>query len=134
MNINDPSNNSTNEFVDSITLQFLSSKQQYNKYLSINNKEKYDEIKEYNDKVKRNMHSIIEITKTYCNDPNTQISSELDEIFEAYSKMCIKHIEMKDLESSNSYNYTNDSSEDMMFDKVDNSFHSFWGHKVIKKK
>ena len=48
--------------------------------------------------------------------------------------MCIKHIEMKDLESSNSYNYTNDSSEDMMFDKVDNSFHSFWGHKVIKKK
>ena len=30
----DSSNNSTNEFIDDITLQFLTNKSQYNKYLS----------------------------------------------------------------------------------------------------
>ena len=40
-------NNSTNEFVDNITLELLMNKSQYNKYVSQKDPEKYIKIKQH---------------------------------------------------------------------------------------
>lgn len=132
----DSSNNTTNEFIDDITLQFLTNKQSYNKYLSNYDKQKYDERNEFKAKILKYTQKILDITNTYLDSPDSQISSELDEVFEVYMKACIKHIEFKDLEKSNAYNHDKDETDDdnVMFGKIDNDFHSFWGGRVVKKK
>ena len=130
----DSSNNSTNEFIDDITLQFLTNKSQYNKYLSNYDKQKFDEINEFKSKINKNAQEILEITKTYMNNPDTQISVELYEAFEIYMKACIKHIEFKNLEKLNAYNYDKTEEVDTMFENIDNDFNSYWGSGVIKKK
>jgi transcription elongation factor GreA-like protein len=130
----DSSNNSTNEFIDDITLQFLTNKSQYNKYLSNYDKQKFDEINEFKSKINKNAQEILEITKTYMNNPDTQISAELYEAFEIYMKACIKHIEFKNLEKLNAYNYDKTEEVDTMFENIDNDFNSYWGSGVIKKK
>ena len=130
----DSSNNSTNEFIDDITLQFLTNKSQYNKYLSNYDKQKFDEINEFKSKINKNTQEILEITKTYMNNPDTQISVELYEAFEIYMKACIKHIEFKNLEKLNAYNYDKTEEVDTVFENIDNDFNSYWGSGVIKKK
>ena len=130
----DSSNNSTNEFIDDITLQFSTNKSQYNKYLSNYDKQKFDEINEFKSKINKNTQEILEITKTYMNNPDTQISVELYEAFEIYMKACIKHIEFKNLEKLNAYNYDKTEEVDTVFENIDNDFNSYWGSGVIKKK
>lgn len=130
----DSSNNSTNEFIDDITLQFLTNKSQYNKYLSNYDKQKFDEINEFKKKINKNKEKILEITKTYMDNPDAQISIELHEAFEIYMKACIKHIDFKNLEKLNAYNYDKTEEVDTIFENVDNNFNSYWGSGVIKKK
>ena len=130
----DSSNNSTNEFIDDITLQFLTNKSQYNKYLSNYDKQKFDEINEFKNKINKNREKILEITKTYMDNPDAQISIELYEAFEIYMKVCIKHIDFKNLEKLNAYNYDKTVEVDTIFENVDNNFNSYWGSGVIKKK
>lgn len=50
--------------------------------------------------------------------------------------MCIKHLELKDLESSNMYYEKSEvfDEDDVMFDKVDSQFHSYWGKSIVNKK
>lgn len=130
----DSSNNSTNEFIDDITLQFLTNKSQYNKYLSNYDKEKFNEINEFKKKINENREKILEITNIYMDNPDTDISIELYEAFEIYMKASIKHIEFKNLEKSNAYNYDKNEEVDTIFENVDNEFNSYWGSGVIKKK
>ena len=47
------SSNNSNEFIDDITLQFLTNKSQYNKYLSNYDKQKFDEINEFKNKINK---------------------------------------------------------------------------------
>ena len=124
---------SQNKFADEASLQFLVNRQQYKKYISANDEIKSREIKIFQDKLDYFKDEIILITKNYCENPDIQLSSELDEIFEAYAKHCIKHLEMKELESKDS-----SDEDDMLFGKINDnkqteSFHSFWGKNVRKK-
>lgn len=123
---------SQNKFADEASLQFLVNRQQYKKYISANDEIKSREIKIFQDKLESFKNEIVAITKDYCENPDIQLSSELDEIFEAYAKHCIKHLEMKELESKDSSH-----EDDMLFGKINHnkpteSFHSFWGKNVRK--
>ena len=124
---------SQNKFADEASLQFLGNRQQYKKYISANDEIKSREIKIFQDNLDYFKDEIILITKNYCENPDIQLSSELDEIFEAYAKRCIKHLEMKELESKDS-----SDEDDMLFGKINDnkpteSVHSFWGKNVRKK-
>ena len=124
---------SNNSFIDDLTLQYLTNKTVYNKCLSTIDESKYNEVKRFHNKINDHKETILEITENYLNNPELQISSDLDNIFETFVKHCIRHIEMKKVESINDYNKNDDP--DMLFEKMEESFdpiHSFWGPGVRK--
>ena len=120
------------EGVDKITLELLMNKSQYNKYLSIKDPSKYEEVQQHLEKVAKYRDRIIQITDEYCENHNTQNSIELDEAFSNYLKSCIKFIEMKELEEQPKYER---DIEDTLFEHCDNPnpMKSFWGKGAIKK-
>ena len=80
--------------LDVLTLQLLSSKKRYNKYLEQAQPDKSKEIQEYHGKIRKHHSKIIEMIEKYLEKPNTQTTTEVDEIIEACFKTLIKHYEM----------------------------------------
>jgi hypothetical protein len=91
---------------------------------------KYDEIQQYLDKVEKYRDQVMKITREYCDNQNTQKSTELDEVFSHYLKSCIRFIEMKELEEEPKYET---EIEDTIFEHCSN-MKSFWGKGAMKKK
>jgi hypothetical protein len=118
--------------VDKITLELLMNKSQYNKYLSIKDPNKFEEVKQHLEKVEKYKDRIMEITNEYCENQNTQNSTELDEAFSNFLKSCIRFIEMKELEEEPKYER---DIEDTMFERCDNPspMKTFWGKGAVKK-
>ena len=134
---------SNNEFIDNITLELLMNKEQYNKYISKKHPEKYENVREFQEKAYKYKYDIINLTKTLLENPEKEISTEINEIFEAYVKKLINFFEMKEVESGNLFTprpYSDDKEDDMMFEKIDeptptpvNNGESLWGKRITKK-
>jgi len=146
------------ESIDKITLELLTNKNSYNKYLSKEDPKKFKEHQEYLEKIKKNKHKILHLSKQFLENPEISFTLEMNEMFSIFAKTCIKYLEMKELETENLYNSGENEKEtedDIMFGKMDkdedeyeenesNSFrldenlklntemNSFWG-KNIKK-
>ena len=141
-----------NSYIDDITLQLISNKSQYNKYLNISNPERNNELQEYYQSVKTHKNDILNILKHYMENPEQQISVDMNNALENFVRSCLKHFELKQAENSNAFyknsdsrtndhmKYNNDEDdEDMLFGQIDDNeqtksqtFHSFWGHAVNK--
>ena len=83
--------NDTDTYIDNITLKLLMNKQKYQKYrdrtYSTNqykNKQYIDDLQTYNCK-------IIKLTNELLNEPLTEISNDVNDAFEEYSKCLIRH-------------------------------------------
>lgn len=136
---NDESNN---EFIDNITLELLMNKGQYNKYISKKHPEKYEKVKEFQEKLYKYKYDIIDLTKDLLENPEKEVTNEVNDIFEAYAKKLIHYFEMKEVETGNLFTprpYNNDE-DDMMFEKIDeptltpvNYGDSLWGKRITKK-
>ena len=143
-------NNNTNEYIDKITLELLLNKNHYNNYLSKTNPKKFEEFKDYKQKLKNYSVDIIDITSQLIENPKTQFSNEIEETFQIYVKSIFKYIELNEVKKANKYYDNQDDDEDTMFLNIDNNdngnknyekkdeyntiSHSFWGkEKVIKK-
>jgi hypothetical protein len=132
-----------NEFIDSITLELLMNKGQYNKYISKKHPEKYEKVREFQEKLYKYKYDIIDLTKDLVENPEKEISVEVNEMFEAYVKKLIHFFEMKEIETGNLFTprpYNDDKEDDMMFEKIDepvtfpaNSGDSLWGKRISKK-
>ena len=129
----------TNEFVDNLTLELLINKNHYQKYLSKKDPEKYKEYQEYHSKLTLYYDEILQITMDLMENPKNQISRDIGEIFEKYAKMCIRYLEMKEIENKNELDiYTSHKEyEDCLFGKMNTTLpepsKSFWGVPIIKK-
>ena len=127
-----------NSYIDDITLQLISNKSQYNKYLNINNPERNNELQEYYQSIKAHKQDILQILKGYIDDPEEQISVDMNNALEMFVKSCLKHFELKQAESSNAFYKDDDDDENMLFGQMDDdtskkqTFHSFWGQAVNK--
>lgn len=139
---NTEADETNNEFIDNITLELLMNKGQYNKYISKKHPEKYEKVKEFQGKLYKYKYDIIDLTKELLENPEKDISNDVNEIFEAYVKKLIHFFEMKEIDSGNLFTprpYNNDD-DDMMFEKIDeptstpsNRGISLWGKRIIKK-
>lgn len=139
--------------LDVLTLQLLSSKKRYNKYLEQAQPDKSKEIQEYHGKIRKHHSKIIEMIETYLDKPNTQTTTEVDEIIEACFKTLIKHYEMLNREHKSflrDYDETDSSDneaeveveeevEDEGVDEVEEdpnknkkSHNSLWGGNIAK--
>lgn len=121
--------------IDKLTMELLMNKAQYTKYLSTQDPARYEEIKEHNSKVEQYKDTIIDITTEYCENPNKQVTNELDDAFRDYVKTCIKYLEMKSMENNTDTFFSDDVAEDAVNDDVmfKTITKSFWGKGAIKK-
>ena len=87
------------ENMDKITLQLLSNKNQYNKYLSKEDPAKYREHQEYLQKIKKYKYRILGYVKEFLENPEQDFNIEMNEMFSHLAKISIKYCFMKDLEN-----------------------------------
>jgi len=140
------------ESIDKITLELLTNKNQYNKYLSKEDPKKFREHQEYLEKIKKYRSKILHLSKQFLEDPEISFTLEMNEMFSIFSKTCIKYLEMKELEMENLYNSDRhqeeeEEQEESLFGNMDEELdvfsldeevkfnkdmNSFWG-KNIKK-
>ncbi len=135
--------------IDKITLQLLTNKVQYNKYLSKEDPTKFREHQEYLEKIAKFKTKILNLSKQFLENPEKSFNLEMDEMFSIFAKTSIKYLEMRELEMENLYNTEKDTendteSEDTMFGKMNEEIrldeglknskemNTFWG-KAIKK-
>ena len=136
----------SNTDIDNLTLSLLMNKNHYRKYLSQTNPENYEveNIRIADNRKYRN--KIMELTERLLDAPNTQITTDVDEIFVAYTKRLVQYFKMQEIEGHdrehNGCYEKDDEDEDMLFGKMDeppvenhrSSTSSFWGkERVIKK-
>jgi len=99
------------ENIDQLTLELLMNKTNYYKYIEKTDEKKYKEREEYIKNVKKYKLRILEITQRYLEDPDLQISLEMNDMFSDYCKTCIKHFQIKTFENS-----FNKNDEEVLFD------------------
>ena len=134
----------TNTFVDKVTLELLMNKNHYNRYLSQTDPKKHQEYLEHLHKVKKYRSGIMNMTIDFLDNPNHQVTTEVNEAFYYYMRTLVRHFDCKRMESEGK-NEDHNTDENMLFGEMDTdkeeqetdhipTMHSFWGkHKVQKK-
>jgi hypothetical protein len=129
--------------IDKLTLELLTNKNQYKKYLAKTDPEKHRASQEYLEKIEKYRYKIQSMFTQLLDDPEKQITHEISEDFHSFVKTAIHHFEMKELErETDTYSYRED--EDVLFGNCDerdemiehdgpSTTKSFWGKPIIKK-
>ena len=140
-------NTVSNAEIDQITLSLLMNKNHYRKYVAHNDPEQhYIENQRIADN-RQYSNRIIELTRRLLDYPDTQITTDIDEMFVAYTKRLVQYFKRKDTEERGiqvTGCYENDNTdEDVMFGNMDeptetvnepSGAHSFWGKERVVKK
>lgn len=101
-----------NPNIDKLTLELFMNRNIYKKYVAKNEPEKYEKIVIHHENVRKYKHRILNLTEQLLEDPSMQITTEINEILDAYSKTLIRHFQQKDMEKSG----CSRKDEDVMFD------------------
>ena len=125
--------------IDKMTLEFLTNKTQYQRYLSKIDPKKNKEHLDYLSAVQNYRRKILDMTCDFLDDPDKMVTLEINEGVEAYFKTMIKYFEIRDLEVSR-VNEEEDEHEDVLFGTIEEPTaqlskpltSSFWGKKVKK--
>ena len=85
------------ERIDKLTLELLMNKTTYQKYIEKTDPVKFEEEKSFKEKVELYSKRIMEITKAYVENPDKQITLDMNHAFYEYAKRCIQHFEDEDV-------------------------------------
>ena len=146
--------------IDKLTLELLINKNQYKKYLSKTDPEKFKTNQQHLEKINKYRGKIMTMFSQLLDNPEKQITTSINEDFDHFVKTCICHFEMKEIEKQDSYSYEKDDDEDMLFGNCETQIYnnnhddqhdeyedenemlceknhsktkSFWGKPIIKK-
>lgn len=114
--------------IDALTLKLLTSKKKYNTYLETVEPDNGAKIRGYCDAVKTNKDRIKVLLTKYLDDPETQITNELDDSVESCLKELLRHLEARDRESKsarNDYDEQDEEEEEESFEEREESEESF---------
>ena len=134
----------SNESIDKLTLELLINKNQYNKYLSQTNPEKYKQHREHLDKISKYRGKIHSMFSQLLENPEKQITTKINESFDHFVRTCMNHFEMKELDYKTSFEKEEEDDDDVLFGNcetnekdplIDTSYASgsLWGKKIKKK-
>ena len=136
--------------IDALTLKLLTSKKKYNTYLETVEPDNGAKIRGYCNAVKTNKDRIKVLLAKYLDDPETQITNELDDSVESCLKELLRHLEARDRESKSARNDYDEQDEETSegredeFEEIEESFEescegikankaqqqSYWGNNV----
>lgn len=102
--------------ISQFTMEMFMNKNTYNRYIEKTDPNKHQDHKKFIRKTELYRDRIIKITMDYLNNPDMQVTIEMNDMFSDYCKTCIKYFELKDLEESSGDNYQKGNDEDVMFD------------------
>ena len=136
----------SNETIDKLTLELLINKNQYNKYLSQTNPEKYKQYREHLDKIAKYRGKIHSMFSHLMENPEKLFYGK-SAICKNIVRTCINHFEMKELDYQTSQEKEVEDDDDVLFGKcesisnnekeplMDTSYASgsLWGKKIKKK-
>jgi len=133
-----------NQEIDKLTLELLTNKSQYKKYLSKADPEKYKSNQEHLEKISKYRGKILSVFSQLLEDPDKQITTSLNEGFDHFVKSCICHFEIKEFEQyANHFEKEEEEEDEIMFGNCDErdeliesdtpKSKSFWGKSIIKK-
>ena len=104
------------EDISKMTLELLMNKKSYSRYMENTDPSKYQERQDYLAKVRKYKGRILNLTRQYMENPDLQITTEMNLMFAEYTRMFIKYFEMKDLEESCCFEWKKEKDEDILFD------------------
>ena len=138
-------NTVTTTEIDQLTLSLLMNKNHYRKYVSQTNPEQHAVENQRISDNRKYRSRILDLTSRLLDSPDTQITTDVDQIFVAYTKRLVQYFKMQDIEKQNqSHNgcyEKDDEDEDVLFGNMDetptasqSATSSFWGKdRVVKK-
>ena len=134
---NNITSNARNNEIDKLTLELFMNKKNYKKYLEKTDPKKYSDIQLHHNELEKYRGTILTITDDLLENPNLQITTEINEIFDAYTKIIIRYLKHKEIEN----NLETEKDEDVMFGTIDEDIQSepahmksYWsGEQVVKK-
>jgi hypothetical protein len=126
----------TNNELDKLTLELFMNKKNYKKYLEKTDPKKYSDMHLHHMDIQKYRGSILTMTDDLLENPNLQITTEINEIFDAYTKIIIRYLKHKEIE-----NNLETCEEDVMFGTMDEEVQSdstymksYWsGEQVVKR-
>ena len=150
------------ESIDRITLELMTNRAHYKKYIANTDPIKHQESQDYLRNLEKFRGRILIATQDYLSDPDTSFNLEVNEAFQQFTKTMIRYFEMKELEESGETRfkihredcedeYDNEEDETLFgnietiarsaADKwqsnttkfADNQTSSFWGKDRVKK-
>ena len=112
------SNSPSNRYVNDITLNLLMNRCHHKRYVSKSNPEEHKREQKHISSLRKYKNQIIDITRELLSKPDKQITSDVNDIFEGYTKTLIRYFKMKELENKETYE---NSDEDVLFGNMDES-------------
>ena len=125
--------------IDKLTMELFMNRKNYKKFLEKTDPAKFSDLKIHHEDIEKYHGSIISITDDLLENPNLQISNEVNQIFDAYTKVIIRYLKHREMEKTLDNEFENNKAdEDVMFGEIaepnqSNQMNSYWsGEKVVK--
>jgi hypothetical protein len=126
--------------LDQLTLELLMNKNHYHKYMSAANPDKFAKREAYLADLKKYRQKILNITHELLDRPDTQITTDIANIFEAYTKTIIEHVK----HSASRCDADVEPFDDTLFGTIDETDNqdrndpppsqSFWGKERVVRR
>ena len=81
---------------DKLTMELLMNKSQYAKYIAKTDPKKHEENQSHNRDLERRRDAMLELVAEYCDNPNKQNTTDMDEAFRQFAKTCFRYLELRE--------------------------------------
>ena len=126
--------------IDKMTMELFMNRKNYKKYLEKTDPTKFSDLQNHHADIEKYRGSLLTITDDLLENPNLQITTEVNEIFDAYTKVLIRYLKHREMEKTLVDGFENNNiDEDVMFGEIDEPtktehMNSYWsGEQVVKK-
>jgi len=106
--------------IDKLTLELLINKSQYKKYIQKNDPAKYSENKLYLGKIDRYRNKIGYMFSSLLENPEQQITTDINRDFTYFVKTCIQYFELKEIENGQEDHNGDPIDDDVLFGNIEN--------------
>ena len=96
---------SDNKHVDELTMKLLSNKTNYAKYLSMTDERKHEAHEQFMKDCIDHKSNILSMTRNMCNGKENEYGSSVNEAFNNYARILIRHLEVTKQSNDNQREY-----------------------------